>query len=58
MSQSQKTKLENFDDFSVQVRPDISIRKIETHEVLEDIQASSFEKRKREAKKPLYLNRV
>jgi hypothetical protein len=58
MSQPQKTKLEAFDDFSVQVRSDSSIQRIGVDKVSEDIQASSLEKRKREAKKPLYLKRV
>jgi hypothetical protein len=57
MSKPQKTKLEIF-DFSVQVTSDVSTQKNGADQVSEDIQASSLEKRKKEAKTPLYLNRV
>jgi hypothetical protein len=58
MSKPRKTKLETFDEFSVQVTYDVSTQKKGADKVSEGIQASSLEKRKKEAKKPLYLNRV
>jgi hypothetical protein len=58
MSQPQKTKLETSQDFSFQVTSDISTQKNDAQKVTENIQKSSLEKRKKEAKKPLYLHRV
>jgi hypothetical protein len=58
MSQPQKIKLETSYDFSFQVTSDISTQKNDAQKVTENIQNSSLEKRKKEAKKPLYLHRV
>jgi hypothetical protein len=57
MSHPQKTKLETF-DLSVQVTSGISTQKNAADKVSEDLQTSSVEKKKQEAKTPLYLNRV
>ena len=58
MSQPQKTKLETFDDFSVQVTSFVSTQKNDADKVIKDIPTSSLEKKKKEAEKPLYLSRV
>ena len=58
MSQPQKTKLETFDDFSVQVTSFVSTQKNDADKVIKDTQTSSLEKKKKEAEKPLYLSRV
>ena len=57
MSQPQKTKLETF-DLSVQVTSGVSTQKTSPDKVSENTQTPSLEKRKKEAKRALYLNRV
>ena len=57
MRQPQKTKLEPF-DLSVQVTSEVFTQEKDTDKVSEDTQTPSLEKRKKEAKKALYLNRV